>query len=350
MRAAILLSLVSIAHALRVQVSRRSANAAALGIVASGGHAWPANAAVAATTARTIAPASGTLSGGNLPLTIGQGTCLVRPGQASNTVSLGLGCGYRLFDTAQRYGNEEGLGKALQSGIKSGKVSRDELFVTTKVWVDNMGDGAAASVRQSAKDLGVGPIDLVLIHWPGQFIKRGVPENDALNRNLREKTWAALEGLQKEGLVRQLGVSNFSERHLKELLGYASPGSVSVNQFEVHPYNQRRGLVALCESKGILVNSYCPLGGRGNKGQVTDELLKDPKILALAKAQDRTAAQVILRWHLQRGITPIPKASSKAHLAENYDCFGFELSAADMATLDGLNRDQFALFDADVLA
>ena len=120
-------------------------------------------------------------------------------------------------------------------------------------------------------------------------------------------------------------VSNFSERHLRELLSFVTT-KPAVNQFEVHPYNQRDSLVALCEKEGIVVNSYCPLGGRGNKGQVTDSLLKDPALKAIASAHGKTVAQTILRWHLQRGLTPIPKGSSKAHIVENFGVFDFALS------------------------
>lgn len=330
-------------------VTRRSAISGAAACAITGASATPP-AIAAGTSSSIITPAeSGLIAGGPLPLTVGQGTCLVRPGQAQNIVKLGLQCGYRVFDTAQRYGNEAGVGKAIREA--AGSIKREQVFVTTKIWVDNMGqERASASVRESADALGLdGGIDLVLIHWPGKFIKRGDPENDRTNRELRAETWAALETLKRDGVVRNIGVSNFSERHLKELLAFATV-KPSVNQFECHPYNQRRALVDLCQGQGISCMSYCPLGGRGNKGQVTDELLKDAKILAIAKERDLTAAQVILRWHLQRGLTPIPKASSKVHLAENIDCYGFELSSNEMATIDRLNRDKFALFDADVLA
>ena len=124
----------------------------------------------------------------------------------------------------------------------------------------------------------------------------------------------------------------------------------AVDQFEVHPYNARSSLVRLCEAEGILVNSYCPLGGKGNKKQVTDALLKDATIAEVAAAHGKTAAQAILRWHLQRGITPVPKGSSRVHIVENFDVFDFELSAAEMKKIDGLDIQQFALFDADALA
>jgi len=203
-------------------------------------------------------------------------------------------------------------------------------------------------VQSSASKLGVRP-DLVLIHWPGQFRARGDGDADRVNADLRRSTWKALEALRRDGTIAQIGVSNFSERHLRELLGYASTPP-AVNQFEVHPYNTRSALVGLCQKEGIAVNSYCPLGGKGNKGQVTDLLLKDPVVKSVATAHGKTAAQTILRWHLQRGLTPIPKASSKAHVVENFGVYDFSLSADEMRSLDGLNRDQFALFDADVLA
>ena len=204
-------------------VSRRSA-------IAIGG------AAAAARFTKPAAAGGPVIAGGPLPLTIGQGTCLVRPGQAQNIVNLGIQCGYRVFDTAQRYGNEAGLGIAIREAMKAGTIKREEVFVTTKIWVDNMGkERAENSVRQSAQDLGLGSIDLVLIHWPGKFIKRGDPDNDRTNRQLREETWAALEKLRQEGLVKSIGVSNFSERHLKELLSYGKP---SVNQFECREWRR----------------------------------------------------------------------------------------------------------------
>lgn len=134
-----------------------------------------------------------------------------------------------------------------------------------------------------------------------------------------------------------------------ELLEYAKV-KPAVNQFEVHPYNQRTALVKLCQEKGIAVNAYSPLGGKGNDGQVTDELLKDPVLKTIASSYKKTIPQVILRWNLQRGITPIPKASSQKRIHENYDVFGFELSDADMSAIAKLDRGQFVILDADQLA
>eukprot|EP00588_Corethron_pennatum_P005864 CAMPEP_0194285428 /NCGR_PEP_ID=MMETSP0169-20130528/30149_1 /TAXON_ID=218684 /ORGANISM="Corethron pennatum, Strain L29A3" /LENGTH=359 /DNA_ID=CAMNT_0039031543 /DNA_START=72 /DNA_END=1151 /DNA_ORIENTATION=+ len=309
---------------------------------------------------RTIVSAAGDLSDGRLPLTVGLGTCLVRPGNdVVEQVGLAVDAGYRIFDTAQRYGNEAGVGKALRSGIIGGKIKREEVLVTSKVWVDNMGAEATyPSVRKSAAQLGLGggdsgrnSIDLMLVHWPGRFVRRAgaSPQTMAKNAKLREDTWRAMEDLKRDGVVKQIGVSNFSERHLRELLSYAKVRP-AVNQFEIHPYNSRGPLVKLCRREGIAVEAYCPLGGKGNENSVTDELLKDPVLLSVGRAHRKTAAQVILRWHLQRDITPIPKASSKKRIEENQNVYDFSLTAIEMEAIAALNRDQFALFDADELA
>jgi len=171
----------------------------------------------------------------------------------------------------------------------------------------------------------------------------------AKNAKLRKDTWRAMEDLKRDGVVKQIGVSNFSERHLRELLSYAKVRP-AVNQFEIHPYNSRGPLVKLCRKEGIDVEAYCPLGGKGNENSVTDELLKDPVLLSVGRAHRKTAAQVILRWHLQRDITPIPKASSKKRIEENHNVYDFSLTAIEMEAIAALNRDQFAIFDADELA
>lgn len=184
---------------------------------AAGAAALPVGAASAV---RPIEKASGVLA--ELPLTVGLGTCLVTDGRAPLQVEQAIGAGYRVFDTAQRYGNEGGVGKALAKGFAAGALRREEAHVTTKVWVDNMGRGQTeASVRASAKALGLDYLDTVLVHWPGEFVRRGEGSNDVVNSRLRRETWRELEGAQRAGLVRRIGVSNFSERHLRELLELA---------------------------------------------------------------------------------------------------------------------------------
>jgi len=298
------------------------------------------------------------VSGGRLPLTVGYGTCLIPASGTELRVRNALDAGYRLFDTAQRYGNEAGVGTAIKSGISSGKLKRKDVFVTTKVWVDNMGYASTLdSVRQSADKLGNldGGIDLVLMHWPGEFVSKDDPAerartlNGGGNARLRKDTWSALEKLRRDGVVKQIGVANFDKRHLKELLEYAEV-KPAVNQVEVHPFNQRTQLIDLCQSEGIPVEAYSPLGGKGNQRQVTDELFENTLLKEIAVAHAKTVPEVILRWHLQRGITPIPKSSTPARMRENFDVFDFELTKEEMAAIVKLDRGQFAIFDADLLA
>jgi len=299
-------------------------------------------------------------SGGLFPLTVGFGTCLSNDPEGS--VKTAIKEGYHLFDTAQRYGNEVQVGEAIASSIKKGTLKREDVWVTTKVWCDNMEYGKTIeSVRISARKLAgkaglpaggqpiEGGIDLVILHWPGDFLAKGPEANMAFNKGLRKESWEALEMLKKNEEVKQIGLANFGERHLKELLTFAKV-KPAVNQFEIHPYNQRAKLVKLCQDEGIAVNAYSPIGGKGNDKQVTDELLKDPVLKKIADKYKKTIPQVILRWHLQRGITPIPKASSQKRIQENYDVFGFQLDDTDMGEIAKLERGQFAILDADTLA
>ncbi|CAE7943442.1 unnamed protein product, partial [Symbiodinium necroappetens] len=293
----------------------------ALGAGALGARAQPGNAAT-----WLPRPASGAISGGVLPLTIGLGTCLVSEGDVTRQVSSALDTGYRVIDTAQRYGNEAGIGRALKEAFDKG-LRREEVFVTTKVWPTNYGfDKAISSVQDSAKKLGLEAIDLVLPHWPGLSTSIEAAES---NFRLRRETWKALEQMKKDGLVKNIGVSNYNDRHLTELLDYADTLPMA-SQFEIHPFNTREMLVQKCQQLGIRVNAYSPLGGKGNPNQVTDKLLSLQLLTDIGSAHGKTPAQTILRWHLQRGVTPIPKASSASRLGENFDVFDFELSDQEM--------------------
>eukprot|EP00931_Biecheleriopsis_adriatica_P046783 TRINITY_DN26907_c0_g1_i1.p1 TRINITY_DN26907_c0_g1~~TRINITY_DN26907_c0_g1_i1.p1 ORF type:complete len:672 (+),score=127.89 TRINITY_DN26907_c0_g1_i1:41-2017(+) len=292
-----------------------------------------------------------------LPLTVGVGTCQVHstcqvPPDMMETmkqigapshflISVGeqldwaFGAGYRLVDTAQRYGNEDGVGQALSGAIQQGRVRREEVFITTKIEQKNMGyDTTLRSFEQSLSALQVQYVDLLLLHFPP------APE-------LRRETWAALERLHDEGKVLNIGVANHSRRHLEEMSGYARI-QPSVNQIEVHPYHAQFDLVDYCLGQGIAVMGYSPLGGRGAAGAdtgVTDALLSEPVLLDIARAHGKTAAQIMLRWALQRGVTPIPKAASPERLAENLAALNFELPAEDMQKINTLDRGQYVVCD-----
>jgi 2,5-diketo-D-gluconate reductase A len=246
---------------------------------------------------------------------IGLGTWPLRGEDAARAVASALEQGYRHVDTAVRYGNEDGVGE----GIRRSGVPREEIFVTTKVDGEFQGDDkAAAGLAGSLERLGVEYVDLLLLHWP-------LPA-----RGLYVSTLQTFARLQEEGKVRSIGVSNFKPAHLETLAREA--GIVpAVNQVQIDPTIQRLDVRRYDEEHGIVTESWSPLGGPGAA------LLQDATIAAIAESQGRTPGQVVLRWHLQSGLVPLPKSATPARQAENLDVFDFTLSDEDMATLDGLD-------------
>lgn len=271
------------------------------------------------------------LNNGVLIDQLGFGLYKVPPTDAAGLVTMALEAGYRHFDTASMYGNETGVGKAIGalsgfagggpgggSGEAAPSLSREDLFVTTKVWNDDHGyDATMRAFDTSMSNLGMEYVDLYLIHWP------------CARRGLFTDSYRAMETLYREGRVRAIGVSNFQPAHLERLLETAEVVP-AVNQIELHPWLQQDELRQLHARLGIRTEAWSPLG----RGQV----LEDPVVLGLAAAHRRSAAQIILRWHLQLGNVVIPKASSYARIRENLDVFGFTLSASDMAGLAALER------------
>eukprot|EP00929_Paragymnodinium_shiwhaense_P108533 TRINITY_DN74855_c0_g1_i1.p1 TRINITY_DN74855_c0_g1~~TRINITY_DN74855_c0_g1_i1.p1 ORF type:complete len:394 (+),score=26.90 TRINITY_DN74855_c0_g1_i1:80-1261(+) len=322
----------------QVGTSRRSVLSGA--VVA--GALWQGDIATAAADpTRKIGEA--VISGGQLPLTVALG---MGPPYAQRYVEYAIDAGYRLFDTAQEYGSEEGLGNALKAAFSSGKLKRQDVFVTTKVDIDNMGyERTIKSVAESLDKLGGldGGIDLVLIHWPCPFVRKGDPGAIEAMSTLRRETWEALEQLQQGGLAKQIGVSNFGERHLKELLGYAKV-KPAVDQVEVHPYNQRAGLEKLVKSEGIRFEAYSPLG----KSRIG--LFEDPVLLSIAETKRKSVAAVIIRWLLQRGITPIPLSRNEKRIKENINVFNFDLTDDEMRAIAALDRGKFVIMDDEELA
>jgi 2,5-diketo-D-gluconate reductase A len=261
-----------------------------------------------------------TLNNGVMINRLGFGLYKVPPADAANLVTMAIEAGYRHFDTAAMYENETGVGKGTggEPGEIAPYVSRQDLFVTTKVWNDDHGyDATMRAFDTSMSNLGLEYIDLYLIHWP------------CARRGLFTETYGALETLYREGKVRAIGVSNFQPQHLDRLLDTAEVVP-AVNQIELHPWLQQDELREKHGVLGIRTEAWSPLG----RGQV----LKDPVLLALAAEHDRTPAQVILRWHLQLGNIAIPKASSSGRIRENHDVFDFELSPLDMTEIAALER------------
>lgn len=246
---------------------------------------------------------------------LGFGVFQVPDDETTDAVSSALEAGYRSIDTAAIYGNEAGVGAAIaQSGLP-----RDELFVTSKVWVDDHGyDATLRAYDQSLLRLGLDRLDLFLIHWP-------TPARDTYR-----ETWRALERLYADGRVGAIGVSNFEPEHLERIAGEA--GIVpAVNQVELHPALQNRAVVAANESRGIITEAWSPLA----QGAV----LGEAPIVALAERHGKTPAQVVLRWHLQQNRIVIPKSVTPARIAANLDVFDFVLSSEELASVDLLERD-----------
>ncbi|KQM10970.1 hypothetical protein AOA80_10945 [Methanomassiliicoccales archaeon RumEn M1] len=248
--------------------------------------------------------------GNSIPL-IGLGTWGLEGEACYRAVREALRIGYRLIDTAPMYRNEREIGRAMRdSGL-----DRDEVFLTTKVASADMGYESTMNACQASLDrLGVDQIDLYLIHWP------------SVGKDL--ETWRAMEELRSRGLVRSIGVSNFTTAMMDELLDH---GSVvpAVDQVEINPFVYDEELARYCSDKGIHLEAYSPLT-RGN-------CLQEKEVLQIANAYQRSPAQVLLRWALQKGLTAIPKATTPAHLQENFDIFDFELYFGDIAKLDALN-------------
>lgn len=234
-----------------------------------------------------------------------------------------LDAGYRLFDTAKLYGNERELGAA----VRASGVRRDQVFVTTKLWNDDHGyEPALRAFDGSRAALGLDYVDLYLIHWP-----RG---------RERSQSWRALEEIRKRGGARSIGVSNYTIRHLEELLA-ESEVVPAVNQVEFHPFLFQRELLEFCTRHGILVEAYSPL----TKGR----RLQAPTIRELAAKVERTPAQVLIRWSLQHGLVVIPKSQRPERIRENARVFDFSLSPADMARLDGLDERSHTSWNPDTV-
>jgi len=249
---------------------------------------------------------------------LGFGVFRVDPHETERIVSDALEVGYRHIDTAAIYGNEAGVGSAI---AKSG-IPRDELFVTTKLWNSDQGTRSAVDAMDlSLEKLGLDHVDLYLIHWPRPDLDRYV------------ESWLTLEQLQADGKTRSIGVSNFHRVHLERVL---AEGSVvpAVDQLELHPALAQRELRSFGAEHGIHIEAWGPLG------QGKYDLFDEEPIQDAAAAHGATPAQVVIRWHLQNGIIVFPKANSRAHMAENFDVFGFELSAAEVAAIDALDRGQ----------
>ncbi|WP_127794779.1 aldo/keto reductase [Agromyces sp. LHK192] len=248
---------------------------------------------------------------------LGFGVFKVDPDETHRIVTDALEVGYRHIDTARIYGNEEGVGRAIaESGVP-----RDELFITTKLWNDDQGTQSVFDAfDRSLERLGLEYLDLYLIHWP-------TPANDRY-----VETWKAFEQLRETGRVRSIGVSNFLKHHLERLLGETDVVP-AVDQIELHPAHQQPATTVFAAEQGIRIEAWGPLG------QGKYPLFDLPEVTDAAAAHGKTPAQVVIRWHLQRGNILFPKSNRRERMAENLDVFDFELSESEVAAITGLERE-----------
>jgi 2,5-diketo-D-gluconate reductase A len=265
-----------------------------------------------------------TLANGVEMPALGLGTSPMDDDQTEATVAAAIGAGYRLIDTAENYRNEGGVGR----GIRASGIDRDEVFVTTKFnerW-HGVEEAQQAFVNSAAR-LGLDRVDLFLIHWP-------VPAKDRY-----VDAWRGLVQLLDDRKVQAIGVSNFKPAHIDRLID--ETGAVPhVNQVQLDPRIARPDQRSYHAARGIVTESWSPIGQGG-------DLLAEPAIVDIAEKRSRTPAQVVLRWHVQLGLVPIPKTSRPERLAENIDVFDFELSPGEMAEIAELDRHGVGAVDSD---
>ena len=252
---------------------------------------------------------------------LGIGTFRLSNDQAENSVYWALRDGYRLIDTARIYGNEEGVGRGIQRAIDEGLVTREEIFVTTKMWTDDYDNGTAA-IDASLRRLGLDYIDLMILH-------HSQPSNDVA-------AYQAMEQAVEEGKLRSIGLSNYYTPEDFDRLVNATTITPALMQNETHPYHQSTEMKDHLAQYGTVMESWFPLGGRGN----TQTLFNDETISATAAAHGKTSAQIILRWHLQAGNIAIPGSSNEAHIQENFEIFDFALTNEEMAQMTALDKNE----------
>jgi 2,5-diketo-D-gluconate reductase A len=245
---------------------------------------------------------------------VGLGVFKVPDEDAARAVRTALEAGYRHVDTAAVYKNERGVGE----GLHAAGLPRDEVFVTTKLWNESQGfDATLHAFDESLEKLGLDSVDLYLIHWPSPA------------RGLFVDTWKAFRRLHEEGRARSIGVSNFTAEHIDQIV--AETGITPVlNQIELHPRFQQRPLREAMDKRGVVTESWSPLGQGG-------DMLKDPVLARIAEKHGKTAAQVVIRWHIDNGLVVIPKSVTPSRIAENIAVFDFRLDDEDLAAIAGLD-------------
>ncbi|XP_057823337.1 NADPH-dependent aldo-keto reductase, chloroplastic isoform X1 [Cryptomeria japonica] len=278
-------------------------------------------------------------TGARIPL-IGLGTAAITQNEEEiiAAVTAALQVGYRHFDTARLYRSEHALGKALNSAFQSGLVSREDVFVTTKL-KNTEHDDPVAAIKDSLMNMQLEYVDLFLIHWPiklrAEIPLAPVKEEDFLPLDIKS-TWQAMEQCMEMGLTKAIGVSNFSSKKIEDLLNYAKIPP-AVDQVEMHPQWQQKKLRDYCNKHSIHVSAWSPLGAP-NTPWGSNEVIDNPLILEIAQKHGKTRAQVILRWGIEQGVSVLPKSYNTGRITENFQIFDWSLTPDDHDMISKLEQ------------
>lgn len=277
----------------------------------------------------------------------GLGTWKSKPGEVYQAVKKAIEMGYRHIDCAPIYENENEVGEAIKELLEKGVVSREELWITSKLWnTEHAKDDVIPALERSMKDLSVDYLDLFLVHWPvalkkGVFLARSSDDLVSLEDMPLTETWEAMEEAVGKGLVRHIGVSNFGRRNLGRLISNATIRP-EVNQVECHPFLQQGELLHYCVQNQVHVTAYAPLGSSDRpevlKGENEEKLLDNPVIGEIASSKSTTVAQVLIAWALERGLSVIPKSVNPDRIKENFQAQEVKLSDVEMDAISKLDR------------
>jgi len=287
------------------------------------------------------------LDGTSIPI-VGLGTYEAPPGVIQDVVKVAIDAGYRHFDCADFYENEDEIGRALNEAINDGRVTRDELYIVSKVWPNWYGPGRPTkSAQRTVKNLGLEYVDLLLIHWPTPFKQDDddfYPRDESGQCLFDESidlvdVWKEFEQIKVSGLARSIGVSNFNSQQIEHLLKHSSQVPV-VNQIESHPYLSNTKLLDWCRQRGIHLVAYSPLARSGTSEEKhTTSPLDIELIKGLAQKYGKSPAQICIKWQAQRGVVVIPKSATKERIIANIDIFDFDLTDEELASIEALNKD-----------
>ncbi|CCQ59318.1 MAG: aldo/keto reductase [Crocosphaera sp.] len=289
-----------------------------------------------------------TFNNGNTIPQFGLGTWKSKPGEVKNAVKYALSIGYKHIDCAAIYGNETEVGEALKESFADNVVQREDIFITSKLWNNrHKKDDVVLGLKQTLKDLELDYLDLYLIHWPVAFKPEVIfPEDASGVLSLSEvpliETWQGMEQAVNQGLVKNIGVSNFSIKKIDNIISNCSI-KPAMNQVECHPYLQQDELLASCQQNDIVLTAYSPLGSKDRPDSLKQKneptLLENEVIKNIAEKYQVTTAQILIKWAIERGTVVIPKSVSPERIKQNFEAQNINLDTEDMEQIKTLNRN-----------